>query len=298
MKKGFKISTQRNNLLQVGLLAALLLLTGCYPDESLHLPVTQHPPLSETDLDQFIESNFREEYGMAIRYRFVDRYVKPTQRVTPPRLEVVKPMLDFIQTFWIDPYQEVQNGEAYFRSYVPSEVVFLGGFIYNADGTVTLGTADAGAQITFTNVNGIDPTDKDWEALQLHTVYHEFAHIVHQRNKLPAGFETISATGYTSAGSWFTLTDEEALMRGFVTPYATSSPNEDFAEVVATYTYNADFITEFLTDEPACADADCEARNNGRELIRQKLTAIKEHYVKVVGINLDEVRAAVQAKLN
>lgn len=271
---------------------------ACYPDESLNVPVTPSTVVIETDLDKRIEEEFVKEYNMAIRYRFVDRYIQPTQRVAPPRLEVVGPMLDFIQKFWIDPFLEVQNGEAYFRSHVPSEVVLLGGLIFNANGTVTLGTADAGAQITFTDVNSIDPTDKAWEELQLQTVYHEFAHIVHQKHKLPTDFEKIAITGYTSAGSWFTLTDEEALDRGFVSPYSTSSPNEDFAETVAFFLYNTDFVTEFLTDEPNCTTAECETRNAGRERIRQKVTAIKEHYLKVVGVNLDDVRAAVQAKLN
>jgi substrate import-associated zinc metallohydrolase lipoprotein len=235
---------------------------------------------------------------MAIRYRFVDRYIGPTQRVAPPRLEVVQPMLDFIQKFWVDPFLEVQNGEAYFRAYVPSEVVLLGGFIYNDDGTVVLGTADAGAQITFTYVNAIDPTDKEWEALQLQTVYHEFAHIVHQRNKLPADFEKISPAGYTSPGFWVSLSDEDALKRGFVSPYGTSSPNEDFAETVAFFLYNPNFDSEFMTDESNCLTPECEARNAGRELVREKLTAIREHYVKVVGVDLQAVRNAIQAKLN
>jgi len=187
------------------LFTLVLLLAGCYPDETLTVPVTQPNVQLETDLDKFIETNFREKYGMAIRYRFVDRYIKPTQRVAPPKLEVVQPMLDFIQKFWIDPFLEVQNGEAYFRTHVPAEVVLLGGFIYNDDGTVVLGTADAGAQITFTYVNAIDPADKEWEALQLHTVYHEFAHIVHQRHKLPPDFEKISPAGYTSPGFWVSL---------------------------------------------------------------------------------------------
>jgi len=279
-------------------LFTILLLTGCYPDESLNVPVTQTDVQLETELDKFIETNFREKYGMAIRYRFVDRYVRPTQRVTPPRLEVVKPMLDFIQKFWVDPFLEVQNGEAYFRSHVPSEVVLLGGYIYNDDGTVVLGTADAGAQITFTYVNAIDPADQEWEALQLQTVYHEFAHIVHQRHKLPSDFEKISPAGYTSPGFWVTLSDEDALKRGFVSPYATSSPNEDFAETVAFFLYDPNFESEFMTDEPGCLTPACEARNAGRELVRQKLTAIREHYVKVVGVDLQAVRNAIQAKLN
>lgn len=271
---------------------------GCYPDETLDVPVTPSDAELTTALDIRIDEEFRAEYGMAIRYKFVDRYIQPTQRVTPPKLSVVDPMLDFIQNFWIDPFLEVQNGEAYFRAHVPSEVVFLGGLIFNEDGTVTLGTADAGAQITFTDVNSIDPNDDAWRSLQLQTVYHEFAHIVHQKHKLPTDFEKIAQTGYTSAGSWFTLSNEEALIRGFVTPYATSSPNEDFAETVAIFLQDPDFAANFMMDEPSCATASCEQRNQGRELIRQKLTAVVEHYKKVVNIDLNSVRTAVQSRLN
>ncbi len=275
----------------------IIALTACYPDENLDVPVKETDAQLESELDLFIEENFREQYQMAIRYRFVDRFVAPNRRVTPPRLEVVRPMLDFIQDFWIDPYLDIENGEEFFRAHVPAEIVFLGGLIFNSDGTVILGTADAGAQITFTNVNDVDPLDEDWRSLQLQTVYHEFAHIIHQRYKLPGAFETISPLGYTSAGSWFVLQDEEALERGFVSPYATSSPNEDFAETVAFFLFDPDFMTEFMEDESECEDAECETRNMGREMVRQKLTAICQHYEKVVDVDLEEVRAAIQSRL-
>ncbi|CAK9050123.1 DUF4302 domain-containing protein, partial [Durusdinium trenchii] len=194
-------------------MSLLIALTTCYPADDVDVPVRDSEAQLETELDQFIEENFRSEYQMAIRYRFVDRFIDPTRRVTPPRLETVRPMLDFIQEFWIDPYLEIENGEEFFREHVPVEIVFLGGLIFNGDGTVILGTADAGAQITFTNVNSVDPADEEWRTLQLQTVYHEFAHIVHQRYKLPGSYETITPLGYTSAGSWFILEDEEALQR-------------------------------------------------------------------------------------
>lgn len=274
----------------------LLLLVSCYSDESLNIPVTQDvPPTSELDI--YIDENFTREYNMAIRYRFEDRFIEPFQRVAPAALEVVRPMLDFIEYFWIEPYFEVENGEEFFRTHVPVEIVFLGGLIYNEDGTVTLGTADAGVQITFTNVNAIDPNDIEWVDLQLRTVYHEFAHIVHQKYKLPQAFETISPNGYTSPGSWFNLAPEEALQRGFVSPYATSSPNEDFAETVAFYLFDQNFITFYLTDEPDCSDAGCAARNEGRELIRQKLNAIEDHYEKFTGVVLADLRDRIQSRL-
>lgn len=274
----------------------LLLLASCYPKEQLNIP-EKDEDLELTELDQYIEANFTEEYDMAIRYRYVDRYVSPGERVTPPKLEVVQPMLDFIHTFWIDPYLEVANGEDFFRGHVPAEIIFLGGYIYNSNGTVTLGTADAGARITFTNVNAIDPENDEWRSLQLQTVYHEFSHIVHQRYKLPSAFETITTSGYTSAGSWFNLTDEEALIRGFVSPYATSSPNEDFAETVAFFLYEPNFYEQFITPTEGCTNAECEAQNIGKAYIAEKLAAITDHYEKATGIDLEKLREIIQSKL-
>lgn len=275
----------------------ILMLSGCFQEEDLNVPVNQGPDVIRNELDKYIDENFIQEYGMAIRYRFVDRYVRPTERVTPPRLEIVRPMLDFIEEFWIGPYVSVENGEEFFRKHVPAEIILLGGFIFNEDGTVTLGTADAGAKITFTNVNSLDMSDRDWVLQQLQTVYHEFAHIVHQKYKLPNAFETISPEGYTGPGAWFTLTDEEALQRGFVSPYATSSPNEDYVEIVAYYLFDENFFGNFINAEPDCITADCEKRNEGRTLITQKFNAILAHYERVTGVKLEDVREEVQSRL-
>ncbi len=292
-----KIFGIRMSSIRIAAFGLTIGLFSCYPDENINVPVQQTEVNLESEIDQFIDENFTQKYGMAIRYRFVDRFIAPTQRVTPPRLESVRPMLDFIEDFWIEPYMDIEGGIKFFKEHVPAEIVLLGGLIFNGDGTVTLGTADAGAQITFTNVNSVDPSDEDWRTLQLQTVYHEFAHIIHQRYKLPGSFETISPIGYTSSGSWFTLNDEEALERGFTSPYGTSSPNEDFAELVSFFLFDPDFESNFMEDETDCDTQECENRNEGRERIRQKLTAISQHYKKVVDIDLSEVREAIQTRL-
>lgn len=283
---------------KIGMIATFgFLAIACYPTEELNEPVNEPDDGLDTELDIYIDQNFTQEYGMAIRYKFVDNYVSPTERVTPPRIEAVRPMLDFIEEYWINPYLDVPNGEEFFRNHVPAEIVFLGGLIYNNDGTVTLGTADAGAQITLTNVNAVDPTDLEWRDLQLRTVYHEFAHTVHQRYKLPNAFETFTATGYTSAGAWFTLNDDQALSRGFVSPYATSSPNEDFAETVAFYFFDPGFDSNFLELIPDCDSDDCANENMGRRSISIKLAAISDHYERVTGVSLEALREAVQERL-
>lgn len=272
-------------------------LAACYPSEELNVPVKDDQFSIETELDQYIEDNFTQEYGMAIRYKFVDNFVGPGQLVAPPRLEAVRPMLDFIEEFWINPYLDIENGEAFFRDHVPAEIVFLGGIIFNGDGTTTLGFADAGAQITLVDVNSVDLTDDDWRERQFNIIYHEFAHIIHQRYKLPNAYETIAAEGYTGPGSWFVLDDEDALKRGFVSPYSTSTPNEDYAEHVAFFLFDPDFDSKFIDLETNCVTDDCVTRNEGRVMIAEKMAAIKDHYQKVTGVDLESLRAAVQSRL-
>ncbi len=287
-----KTNTKKYYILLIGL---LILFSSCYKEEKIVSEIPQVEP-SEDPLDQYIRTNFLEAFGVAVRYRYVDRFVDPTKRVTPPRKELVEPMLGFLTEFWIEPFMEVENGETFFKNHVPAEIILIGSPIYNSDGTITLGTADAGARITLTEVNAFDEADEDWVFLQLRIIYHEFSHIVHQRYNLPANFQQISPEGYTSSGSWFNVTDEEALQRGFVTPYATSSFDEDFAETVASALYDPNFYKTYINDETDCTTQDCLARNEGRALIRRKFNAILAHYEQSTGVDLLEIRAIIQAK--
>lgn len=283
------------NKYQILFLSILFLFSSCYQEDPIESDIIQIEPSSDP-LDQYIQTNFLEKYGVAVRYRYVDRYVDPTKRVTPPRKEVVEPMLNFLTEFWVEPFIHVENGEEFFKNHVPAEIILIGSFIFNTDGTLTLGTADAGARITLTEVNNIDVDNKTWIFSQLRIIHHEFAHIVEQRYNLPPNFQQISPQGYTSAGSWYNLTDEEALRRGYVSPYATSSFNEDFAETVAFALYHPNFYENYINDEENCNSADCVERNEGRALIRRKFNAVLDHYEQNTGVDLLKVRELIQAK--
>lgn len=283
--------------LSITLTCLALIVASCYDDESVSSPVKTVTP-SEDPIDVFIQTNFVEKYGVAVRYKFVDRYIDQNKRVSPPKRELVEPMLNFLTQYWVEPFINVPNGRRFFERHVPAEVVFIGSPIYNDDGTVTLGVADAGARITLTEVNDIDVENDNWILRQLGTIYHEFAHIVHQRYNLPTGFQQISPDGYTSLGSWYNLTEEEALRRGFVSPYATSTFNEDFAETAAYILFDPTFYETYINEEPGCTTSDCEARNEGRARIRSKYNSVLSHYQQVTGVDLLEVRAIVQDRLN
>jgi substrate import-associated zinc metallohydrolase lipoprotein len=290
MKVNFKI------FMIPAMIAIIAISNGCYTKETIKSEIIVHEPSSEP-LDIYIQQNFVQKYGIAVRYRYVDRYVAPDKRVAPPKLEVVQPMLEFLTEFWIEPYMSVPNGAEFFKRYVPAEVVLIGSLMYNFDGTLTLGTADAGARITLTEVNFVNRENRAWIFRQLGTIYHEFAHIVHQVYNLPPNFQRISPTGYTSAGSWYNLTNDEALRRGFVSPYGTSSFNEDYAEIVAFLLYDPNFYETYIYNEEGCTTVACNQRNEGRALIRRKLTAILTHYEQNTGVDLLKVREIIQKKL-
>lgn len=275
---------------------AMVVLDGCQSDEGIDTPIKNATP-SEQQIDKYIQTNFVDKYGVAVRYQYVDRYVDPDKSVTPPKQNVVQPMLDFLTGYWIKPFEGVPNGKVFFAEHVPAEIVFIGSTMYNSDGTVTLGTADAGARITLTEVNDINEANNAWVLRQLGTIYHEFAHIVHQRYNLPPNWQTISPQGYTSVGSWYVLTDEQALQRGFVSPYGTSSFNEDFAEFVAFLLFDKDFYTRYIEDEENCSSLDCQNRNTGRSMLRKKYEAVIAHYKQYTGVDLLQVRALVQDKI-
>ena len=94
-------------------LTGVLMTTSCYRDESIESPVKTEEP-STDPIDIFIQNNFVEKYGVAVRYKFVDRYVDQTKRVSPARRELVEPMLNFITNFWVEPFIGVQNGRRFF----------------------------------------------------------------------------------------------------------------------------------------------------------------------------------------
>ena len=123
---------------------SLLFTLACSGDDNNNAPVPEEE-FSTDPLDVYIRENFTEPYGVAVRYRYVDRYVDPNNRVTPPRREVVEATLDFLTEYWIEPYLEIANGEEYLKNTIPAEVILIGSLIYASDGLVVLGTADAGS---------------------------------------------------------------------------------------------------------------------------------------------------------
>lgn len=286
-------------------LSALFVQCNGKDDSSLYVPPV-NPDLSHSN-DLYLYNNngqsLFEKYGTASRWRWNDNFIKPEQRATPIRADLVVPTAELIEYLWIGPYIGVgASGAAFIEELFPAELVFVGSYIYNNDGTILLGYAEGGARITLLNLNSYDLTDANWlinpEGGILATVHHEFTHIVHQNYGLPAGFNKISEK-YLGSGWSNNVSLADAIKLGMVRNYGTANEYEDFCEIVSHFLTlpKADFEALFINQEN-CETTECLEINEGRKLIKDKLDLIISFYKNTFDIDLVEVRDIIETRLN
>lgn len=296
-----------NNIKILFFISLSVLLVQCdgKEDNEMYVPPV-NPELSHTN-DLYLYNNngqsLFEKYGTASRWRWNDNFIEPEQRATPIRADLVVPTAELIEYLWIGPYTAVgASGEAFMEELFPPELVFIGSYIYNSDGTILLGFAEAGARVTLLNLNSYDLTDANWlispEGGILATVHHEFTHIVHQNYGLPAGFNKISER-YLGSGWSNNVSLADAIKLGMVRNYGTANEYEDFCEIVSHFLTlpKADFEAVFINQED-CETTECLEINEGRKLIKEKLDLIISFYKNTFDIDLVEVRDVLEARLN
>lgn len=236
-------------------LAVLTLFTSCDKDDELNYEKREVAE-STDEIDLFMKEHFMDKYNCAIRWKWDDKFVAIDYYVSPPMRDVVIKTAEMVEDFWVNPFIECSaGGKVFIEKNFPPEIVFIGSEILNQNGTETLGFAEAGVRITLAELNQYDLKDEKWLKTQLHTIHHEFTHIVHQTYKLPNGYEKISGSFY-SGNSWTTLVDYKkdakgdylrdedgepifdhspAIKRGVTTAYGTTNEYEDFAELVSNF---------------------------------------------------------------
>ena len=116
------------------------------------------------------------------------------------------------------------------------------------NGSYKSGQAEGGRKILLLNVNNFDASDENELKESLHTIVHEYTHILHQTKHIDKKYQEISTGRYNS--NWTLLNDSEARRLGFITSYAMLNKAEDFAEMAE---------AEKSTENPN-AKADLEAK--------------------------------------
>ena len=81
--------------------------------------------------------------------------------------------------------------------------------------------------------------------------------------------------------------EEEALQMGFVSPYASSEPQEDFVEVIAIYLTHSNAYWEELLEK---------AGTEGSTIIQKKFTIVRNWLRTSWNIDIDKLRSTVERR--
>ena len=142
-----------------------------------------------------------------------------------------------IKKAWIDVYV-AEAGPLFFKNISPKFFNLVGSPAYE-NGAIKLGTAEGGRKVVLYNINSFSikglpdyvPADTAIVKEMFHVIQHEYSHILDQNIKVPLQFRQSSTSAYTS--DWLNVSTTEALHEGFITSYAISNPDEDWAEMVS-----------------------------------------------------------------
>ena len=241
----------------------------------------------ENDFDKWINTNLTQPYNIQIKYRLEDKESNTEYNIAPAEYEKSIALAKLTKYLWIDSYEELM-GKSFVCNYCPKILNFVGSVEYNSQGSIVLGTAEGGMKITLFNVNSIDPDNLDIEFLNywfFKTMHHEFAHILHQTKSYTTDFNLISLDYQSS--SWVNVSDADALNMGFISPYASSEPQEDFVEMISIYVTNtAEYWDELVGS----------ASEDGQAKIAQKLDVVKDYLKTSWDIDIDKLREVVQRR--
>lgn len=234
-------------------------------------------------IDDYIKTNFTDTYNIEVKYKWDPYEVAYTKNISPVKEANVIPALEAVKGIWMKPYEDV-IGAGFLRKFAPRQFVLAGSAEYNGDGTITLGEAENGRKITLLVINYFEKTDVAEVKRMLHTIHHEFAHILHQNILYPRDFKSLNPQWYTA--SWFNTDTETANAQGLVTPYAKSAADEDFVETVSFLLVEGqDAFDQIVEDNPGTAAS----------ILRIKESMIVDYYLKSYSIDFRALQKEVQA---
>lgn len=247
----------------IALFFAGALITSCTSDDVSSESIFDTTAPQRNEFDQWLKTNFTDEYNIDFIYRYNDKETDNTYNVVPAEVDKAKALAILVKNVWLDAYATAV-GKDFIKTYSPRVYQLIGSGEYRTNGEIVLGTAEGGLKITLFMVNHLDPNnlyinqtepfrDRTLTPLDLnfwffHTMHHEFCHILTQTKNYSTDFQQISAGKYHT-GDWINVDDEDAPLEGFVTGYGSSEYNEDFAEIYATYVTNTPEAWQSILDK-------------------------------------------------
>lgn len=230
-------------------LASLVGFSSCAKEELNPESIFSTDAPARNEFDKWLKKNYTDTYNIEFNYLYNDKLSDLTYNVAPAKYDNSVAMAILLKHVWMDAYNELK-GDEFLKKNCFRQIQLIGSPEFNSQGSIVLGTAEGGLKVLLFRLNELDPSNiyinqddpyRDHYAQPLdlnywyfHTMHHEFCHILTQQKNYSTDYQLISAGHYHST-DWINVEDIEAPAEGFVTGYASGEPNEDFAEMYATY---------------------------------------------------------------
>jgi substrate import-associated zinc metallohydrolase lipoprotein len=212
-----------------------------------------------------------------------------------------------VKRVWVDTYI-AETDDIFLKRYAPKFFTLVGSPAYNSNGTIKLGQAEGGRKVLLYNINntrvksmhGYKSGDSAQIKQMVHTIHHEFAHILHQTILYPAEFRNINGNLYSS--DWINYTDAEARRDGFVTAYAMNLPDEDFVETLSVMLIEGkEGYEKMIANIPDGVTIRGTTREKAIERLRAKEAIVVNYFKQVWKIDFyslqDRTRKALEAEI-
>lgn len=278
---------------------------SCQQDMLSEESVIKDSSVEMNDFDRWLETNFLRPYNIEFKYRFtLDESDKGFWNV-PADIDAAVIYAHLVKYLCVDTYDEIA-GTDFTRSYFPKMFFLVGTWEYRNNGSIVLGTAEAGKKIMLSGVNELPSLFEQYEigridqaqlednlsTYYIKTIHHEFTHILNQTKSYPENFGTITSNTYVGDACFDT--DQYWRGRGYITAYSQSEHREDFAELLSEYiTHDAAWWDQQLKDahtETAEVRKTSPDAPYGDEIIISKMEIVSAYMEDSWGINVDELR--------
>jgi len=284
--------------------------TSCKKEDALgnvdNIPGLGGDTWASGPIDKWIYDTLTVPYNIGVKYKWdqfeLNNYFDKT--LVPPKEEQIIPVMSSIKKVWIDTYIS-EAGSLFFRTISPKFIVLVGSPIY-VRGAIVEGFAEGGRKIVLSNINnfrikgmpGYTTADTDVVIRMFHVIHHEYSHILDQNIKVPIEFSGSSANSYTS--DWLNISDNQALSEGFITPYAQSSKDEDWAEMVSLMLVQGkpwfDNLVNSINYTGTTANGLTAEQAKAR--LRQKETTVVSYFKQAWNIDFYNLQAKTKTAIN
>ena len=260
-------------------------LAACSEDDLSSTSVIQPPQVVQNDFDRWLDRHYLAPYNIEFQYRYTDIESSMGYYLTPASYKQSVAMAKLVRHMCLEAYDEITGSTDFIKAYFPKILYLVGSYAYKTNGSVVLGTAEAGAKITLYNLDNLNPKTVNAKTAYFKTIHHEFGHILNQTKPYPTDFAEISGPDYVQDQCFeIYKTTESALQKGFISPYASKADGEDFVELIALYVNrSAEEWEEMLTT----------AGDTGRPKIEAKFEIVSNYMKSTWNIDLNELREIV-----